>query len=46
MVGKRKMQHKSRGTHPAYIILKKIQAKDKSKLKDIMPTKMLLRVIH
>ncbi len=38
-------QAKIKGTHPAYAILKKILAKDPNKMKDVMPRKMLLRVI-
>jgi hypothetical protein len=43
---KRMSQGKLKGTHPAYGLLKKVLAKDPSKLKDVMPRKMLLRVIH
>lgn len=37
---------KAKGTHPAYNILKRLQAADPKKLKDIMPRKMLLRAIY
>ncbi len=43
---KRISQSKLKGTHPAYLLLKKVLAKDPSKLKDVMPRKMLLRVIY
>lgn len=37
---------KAKGSHPAYIILKRLQATEPKKLKDIMPRKMLLRAFY
>lgn len=46
-IGKRRISPaKDRGTHPAYLILRRVLSKDPKKLKDIMPRKMLLRVIY
>ncbi|TNV87114.1 hypothetical protein FGO68_gene8085 [Halteria grandinella] len=45
-IGQRASPEKVKGTHPAYAILKKIQSKDPKKLREIMPRKMLLRVIY
>lgn len=44
--GKYRSQAKIRGSHPAYGILKRVLAKDPNKMKDVMPRKMLLRVIY
>mmetsp|Transcript_1337 Transcript_1337/g.843 ORF Transcript_1337/g.843 Transcript_1337/m.843 type:complete len:243 (+) Transcript_1337:1135-1863(+) len=44
-LGVRKKQER-KGLHPSYQLMKKIVNKDKRLLKDIMPKKMLLRVIQ
>mmetsp|Transcript_16814 Transcript_16814/g.16062 ORF Transcript_16814/g.16062 Transcript_16814/m.16062 type:complete len:99 (-) Transcript_16814:357-653(-) len=40
-----KKRQERKGQHISYNILKKLQQKDKRLLKDIMPKKMLLRII-
>ena len=37
---------KTKGHHPAYVMLRKVLSKNPNKLKDMMPRKMLLRVIY